>query len=55
MATLYWEMPGSNGVNICRNVRERKGQPYIYTLLLGSSSGALSIAGKASTKSRRWP
>lgn len=34
LAVLDWMMPGKSGVDICRSVRERKGQRYIYILLL---------------------
>jgi diguanylate cyclase (GGDEF)-like protein len=34
MAILDWMMPGKDGVEICRGLRQRKGRPYIYTLLL---------------------
>jgi diguanylate cyclase (GGDEF)-like protein len=34
LAVLDWMMPGRDGVDICRSVRQRKGRPYIYILLL---------------------
>jgi diguanylate cyclase (GGDEF)-like protein len=34
LAILDWMMPGRDGIDICRNVRQRKGRPYIYILLL---------------------
>jgi len=34
LAILDWMMPGRDGVEICRGVRQRKAQPYIYILLL---------------------
>jgi two-component system cell cycle response regulator len=34
MAILDWMMPGMDGVEVCRKVRQRKQEPYIYLLLL---------------------
>jgi len=34
LAVLDWVMPGKNGVEICRSVRQRKGKLYTYILLL---------------------
>ena len=34
LAVLDWMMPGMEGAEVCRRVRERKGHPYIYILLL---------------------
>jgi len=34
MAILDWMMPGINGVEVCRKVRQRGQEPYIYLLLL---------------------
>ncbi|WP_165921703.1 GGDEF domain-containing response regulator [Sulfuricurvum sp. IAE1] len=34
LAVIDWMMPGMDGVQICRKVRERKDGPYIYILLL---------------------
>jgi diguanylate cyclase (GGDEF)-like protein len=39
LAILDWVMPGIDGVDICRQLRERGGGSYIYTLLL-TSKGA---------------
>jgi diguanylate cyclase (GGDEF)-like protein len=36
LALLDWMMPNMDGVEICRAVRERKPDPYIYLLLLTS-------------------
>lgn len=33
-AILDWMMPGKDGIEICRNLRQRKGRPYTYILLL---------------------
>ncbi|MGA2985562.1 MAG: diguanylate cyclase [Terriglobia bacterium] len=34
LAVLDWMMPGRDGIDICRSIRQRKGRPYIYILLL---------------------
>ena len=34
LAVLDWMMPGRDGIEICRSVRQRKGRPYTYILLL---------------------
>jgi two-component system, cell cycle response regulator len=34
MAILDWEMPGRNGLDICRQLRERETGRYVYALLL---------------------
>lgn len=34
LAILDWMMPGIEGVEICRRVRERTGRPYTYMILL---------------------
>ncbi|HMD83227.1 MAG TPA: diguanylate cyclase [Terriglobia bacterium] len=34
LAVLDWMMPGRDGIDICRSVRQRKGRPYVYILLL---------------------
>jgi len=34
LAILDWMMPGMDGVQVCREVRKRKGRPYVYILLL---------------------
>ena len=38
LAILDWMMPGMDGVQICREVRKRTGEPYIYILLLTAKS-----------------
>ncbi len=35
---LDWMMPGMTGVEVCRRIRERDGEPYTYILLLTSKS-----------------
>ena len=34
LAILDWMMPGKDGIEICRHVRQRQGRPYTYLLLL---------------------
>jgi two-component system cell cycle response regulator len=34
LAVLDWMMPGKDGIDLCRSVRQRKSRPYIYILLL---------------------
>jgi two-component system, cell cycle response regulator len=34
LALLDWMMPGMEGVQVCRKLREFKDRPYVYTLLL---------------------
>ncbi len=36
LAILDWMMPGRDGVEICREVRKRVGDPYTYILLLSA-------------------
>jgi diguanylate cyclase (GGDEF)-like protein len=38
LAILDWMMPGMDGVEVCREIRKRPDQPYIYTLLLTGKS-----------------
>jgi len=38
LAVLDWMMPGLNGIQICKKIRERPDQPYIYLLLLTARS-----------------
>ena len=34
IALLDWMMPGIDGLEICRRVRARSSQPYVYIMLL---------------------
>ncbi len=34
MAVLDWLMPGIDGIQLCRNIRRNKPEPYTYILLL---------------------
>lgn len=36
LAVLDWMMPGLEGVQVCRKIRERKDRPYVYILLLSA-------------------
>jgi two-component system cell cycle response regulator len=38
MAILDWMMPGMDGIEVCKAVRERTLQPYVYILLLTAKS-----------------
>ena len=38
LAILDWMMPGKDGIEVCRRVRERPGAPYVYILLLTAKS-----------------
>jgi diguanylate cyclase (GGDEF)-like protein len=38
MAILDWMMPGMDGIQVCKAVRERTQQPYVYILLLTAKS-----------------
>jgi diguanylate cyclase (GGDEF)-like protein len=39
MALLDWLMPGVDGVQLCRNIRRNKPEPYTYILLLTGRRG----------------
>jgi diguanylate cyclase (GGDEF)-like protein len=34
LAVLDWMMPDRDGIDVCRSVRQRKGRPYTYIILL---------------------
>ena len=38
LAILDWMMPGLTGPEVCRRIRDRRSEPYTYTLLLTSKS-----------------
>ena len=38
IAIMDWMMPGMSGVEVCRRVRDRSSQPYIYIILLTSKN-----------------
>jgi DNA-binding response OmpR family regulator len=39
LAILDWMMPGMTGTDICKALRERNSEPYIYIILLTALSG----------------
>ena len=43
LAVLDWMMPGLDGVQICRSVRERKSDLYTYILLLTGKHGKADV------------
>ena len=43
LAILDWMMPGKDGVEICREVRKRVSQPYVYILLLTAKAQKADI------------
>jgi diguanylate cyclase (GGDEF)-like protein len=38
LAILDWIMPGMDGVEVCREIRKREEEPYVYMLLLTAKS-----------------
>ncbi len=36
LAVLDWMMPGLEGIQVCRKIREHKDRPYVYILLLSA-------------------
>lgn len=46
IAILDWSMPGRDGMQLCREIRQRKSEPYIYIILLtGKSSPDEIVVG----------
>jgi len=43
MALLDWMMPGQNGVDVCREMRKMRPEPYTYILLLTAKDAKESI------------
>ncbi|HEY2646948.1 MAG TPA: diguanylate cyclase [Candidatus Acidoferrales bacterium] len=43
MALLDWMMPGKNGVDVCRELRKFRPEPYTYMLLLTAKDGKESV------------
>jgi len=43
LALLDWMMPGRKGIDICRAVRARLSQPYIYILLLTARKDKIDV------------
>ena len=46
IAVLDWQMPGLDGIDVCRRVRARRGAPYQYLLML-TARGAKSDVVRA--------
>jgi phosphoserine phosphatase RsbU/P len=44
LAILDWMMPGMDGVEVCRHVREQLERPYVYLILLTARSTKEEIA-----------
>jgi len=38
-----WEMPGINGVDLCRKIRQRQSSGYIYIILVTAHAGLASV------------
>jgi two-component system cell cycle response regulator len=43
MALLDWMMPGLNGVDVCRQIRQHRPEPYTYVLLLTAKDAKESV------------
>ena len=43
MALLDWMMPGKNGVEVCRELRKHRSEPYTYLLLLTAKDTKESV------------
>ena len=43
MALLDWMMPGQNGVDVCRELRKLRPEPYTYILLLTAKDAKESV------------
>ena len=43
MALLDWMMPGKNGVDVCRELRRHRPEPYTYLLLLTAKDAKESV------------
>jgi DNA-binding response OmpR family regulator len=43
LAILDWMMPGLDGVEVCRRVRERDGGAYTYLVILTSRTGVQDL------------
>ena len=43
LVLLDWMMPGRNGIDLCRAVRSRVSQPYVYILLLTAKKDKIDI------------
>ena len=43
LAILDWMMPGLDGVDVCRKVRQEREAPYVYLILLTGKTGQQDI------------
>ncbi len=43
LVILDWMMPGLDGVEVCRKVREARGVPYVYLIMLTGRTATLDI------------
>jgi putative two-component system response regulator len=43
MVVSDWEMPNTNGLELCRQIRKRQGSGYIYLILLTSHGGVNNV------------
>src|SRR4030088_142663 len=43
IALLDWMMPGQNGVDVCREMRSHRPEPYTYILLLTAKDAKESV------------
>lgn len=44
LAIIDWMMPKMDGLDVCRKIRQRVGQPYVYLILLTAKSQKDEIA-----------
>ncbi|MDR3710157.1 MAG: SpoIIE family protein phosphatase [Capsulimonadaceae bacterium] len=44
MAILDWQMPGLDGVEVCRRLRAQTGRPYVYVVVLTSRDTSQDLA-----------
>ncbi len=45
IAILDWSMPGKDGMQLCREIRQKNSEPYIYIILLTGKSAPDEIIG----------
>src|SRR5580692_204683 len=43
LALLDWQMPGLNGLEVCREIRRHSEYPYIYIILLTAKSSKIDV------------
>ncbi|MDP9292565.1 MAG: response regulator [Verrucomicrobiota bacterium] len=44
LAIIDWMMPKMDGLEVCRHIRQRTGQPYVYLILLTAKSQKDEVA-----------